>query len=232
MTNYRQGRTISFLTLNAPGERAHSRWGLRGRSSGVPCSCHELTRDGLAAWNVTAGHRWHVLMTSLRRAYPDLQYLRAVEPQQRGAMHLHVMLATWGGVDPEVVQAIALRVGFGCVMDLKPLDLADDDDTSARLASSYLSKYVTKSADGRHDVAWEGPHPLTGELVPVRARYRTWSASRGWGVQMKTVVAAIRRSSQVAAERLAGPPDPVELEVPGQTSLTLETSGAPPPGGG
>lgn len=229
VTQQALGRTVSFATFTAPGEKAHSRWGLTGRSTGLPCHCHEgLVASGVAAWNVSAGHRWNVLMTALRREYPDAQYLRAVEPQTRGALHLHVMVATWGPLDPATVQRLALRSGFGCVVDVQPVRLADDEG-GARAVAYYLSKYVTKAADGRDLTAWETAHPATGEIVPTKARYRTWSSSRGWGVQMRTVMSAIRDSSRLAAARMAAQDQDDPLPTPGQTSLVLQTSGAPPP---
>lgn len=211
VTEQMMGRETTLVTLTAGGENEHNRWGMDGpRSMGERCSCHErIVRDGIAAWNVSAGSRWNVLRTSLVDNYPGLTFIRSVEVQKRGALHLHIVMSTNAPLDPHLVQRLALLAGFGCSVDVAPIHSHNLDHAGdSRRVGHYLSKYLTKAADARQDAAWEDVDLSTGELVPCKARYRTWSSSRSWGVQMKTVLAAIHRSHVLAAVRLADAPDP------------------------
>lgn len=198
-----RGRTY-LLTLTAPPEDAHQAWvpDWDRRTPRPVCECHEATVGGLGLWNASASARWNVLRGALRRLAPGLEYFRAVEVQERGAVHLHVPL--WSPVPLSVheVQRLAVRSGFGCVLDLQEV-------TDPERAARYVGKYVTKAADGRDAVPWDEVNEHTGEVVSVdEAAYRTWSSSRGWGMTMKVVREAIR---QAAARRAASMVEPVEL---------------------
>jgi hypothetical protein len=65
--------------------------------------------------------------------------------------------------------------------------LADVHPGSSREAH-YVSKYISKSAGARWSVPWRADviDVETGEVTRelVKARYRTWSASRRWGITM------------------------------------------------
>jgi hypothetical protein len=138
---------------------------------------------------------------------PGLVYFRAVEVQKRGALHLHVI--AWFPAAPSVtaLASTALAAGFGCSTDWAPAD------PGSKRFAYYVSKYATKSCDERELVPWVAPvlDHHTGELRPMltTATYRTWSASRDWGLTMKALRADIRAAAEARAERLelAAPAD-------------------------
>lgn len=204
----RDGRgQMGMLTLTAPSDGEHLRWVPGGRAT-TPCGCDQRLAEGLGAWNVSASARWNVLRTALRREYPELVFLRAVEVQKRGALHLHVIVWVPGGWHLGMVQRLALRAGFGCVIDWAPCE------PGSRRAAYYVAKYVTKATDQRDECPWEVDEVdrETGELQrrQVPARYRTWSASREWGLTMRQ----IREVCRQAAER--------------QTAVARATAGSGP----
>jgi hypothetical protein len=158
------------------------------------CECHEAAVGGLGLWNASAAARWNRLRTALRRLAPGLEFFRAVEVQARGAVHLHVPLWSPVALSVHEVQRLAIRAGFGCVVDLAAVA---DPERAAR----YVAKYVTKATDGRDDAPWDEVNTATGEVVAVdEARYRTWSSSRGWGMTMKVVRAAIREACRARSQ--------------------------------
>lgn len=189
---------LYFLTLTAPGERAHQRWRIDNVGPVVACPCHEF--DGsIGGWNATASKRWNRLRTALRRIYPGLEFFRAVEPQKRGFLHLHPLLWSPDPVDPYVVQRLALEVGFGCNMTMPEIPPGSNKH------AYYVSKYVSKGADQRADVPWvaDWTDKSTGETFygPTTPTYRTWSISQGWGIRMKDVTDAIRAARERALAR-------------------------------
>lgn len=180
-----------MLTLTAPGERAHE---IR---PGIPCPCASTLLDNeqaLAKWNGEAVPRWNRLQQAIERyAGCDVQYLRAVEVQRRGALHLHVLMRLEHPRKLRVsrLRALAIRHGYG--HEIK-LDACDER------AAFYAAKYVSKSSDERKSVPYV--HPRTGEVGP--GRWRTWVASRRWGETMRSVVAAQLRWAQERAMWTAG----------------------------
>jgi hypothetical protein len=149
---------------------------------------------GLGSWNSSAGKRWNGLRGALVRLYPGMEFFRAVEPQERGALHLHVIVWTPMPLVLNDVQALALAAGFGCVIHYREAPAGDTG------AAHYVSKYVTKATDQRQDVPWDVLDQETGEVVAVKdARYRTWSSSRGWGMSMRIVEAGIRDAARARA---------------------------------
>ena len=187
---------LYMLTLTAPGRELHR------MPSGDVCPC---TPDGgvdLAVWNPSASARWNRLRTDLRRDTPELQYLRAVEVQKRGALHLHVLVWSPVPLDQAALRRSAIHYGFGHELDLAPVE------PGSRRYAYYVSKYVTKACDQREDVPWtvDQLDTETGEIRPSRtvAGYRTWSASQRWGLTMSALKAvsaaqARRRASVLAA---------------------------------
>ena len=148
----------------------------------------------MGLWNASAGRRWNVLRGALARLYPGAEFFRAVEPQERGALHLHVI---WWSPVPLVlrdVQGLAIGAGFGCVIDYEQAAAGDTRQ------AGYVSKYVTKATDQRGEVPWDVVDHETGEVEAVKdARYRVWSCSRGWGMTMKIIEAGIREAAQARA---------------------------------
>jgi hypothetical protein len=146
---------------------------------------------GLGTWNASAGKRWNRLRTDLARLYPGIVFLRAVEVQERGAIHLHVIVWTPIPLVLNEVQTLARVAGFGCVIDFKPARAGDTRQ------AAYVSKYVTKATDQRGEVPWDVVDLETGEVTAVdEAKFRTWSCSRDWGLTMKALEAGIREAAQ------------------------------------
>jgi len=115
----------------------------------------------------------------------------------RGAIHYHGLIWSANPLDPQEVQVLAMRAGFGCVMDIQPIRAGDTR------AAAYASKYVSKATDQRGQVPWETLDTETGELVEVKdARYRTWACSRDWGLTMKVIDQAIRDAARKRAAAL------------------------------
>lgn len=187
-----------FITVTAPGEREHY---LR---SGAPCPCTPRGGVGLAGWNGQAAKAWNHLVTYLRREFDDdtVQVFRAAEVQSRGALHYHAILVREHGgplvLSKRRLRQLALRWGFGHEVDVQPLESRHVD---------YAAKYVSKASTERARVPWRGVKrtggtvvvdPVTGELsrtprleVPSEVPlFRTWTASRRWGLSMAYARAA------------------------------------------
>jgi hypothetical protein len=164
--------------------------------SGEWCPC--TTEDGvdLAVWNATLGKRWNRLCQDLRRFFGEhVEYFRAVEVQERGALHLHVLIRFRRGRRLRIrqVRDLAIKHGFGHSVDIsKELD---------ERGCWYVAKYVSKAASERELVPWVA---LTTGEVALRAPYRCWTASRRWGQTM----AALRDEQRAWWESQAGGADP------------------------
>ena len=213
-----------MLTLTAPSEDEHDQWviGWDRKTPRPRCGCHGEMVHGIGFWNGTASQRWNRLRTYLAREYPGMQFLRTVELQQRGALHLHVITWTPNGLDLQRVQALALSAGFGCSVDWK--QAAPGDTRQA----AYVSKYVTKATDQREETPWDVLDLATGEVREVvEAKYRTWSSSQGWGCTMKAVEAGIREAARRRAAHLLtlAPADPS----PAPDAAATPSSGVDPP---
>jgi hypothetical protein len=174
-----------FVTLTAPGDRDHLRW-YQGRrpSAREVCECH---RHGLTmgAWNAQESACWNRLRTAMTRDVA-VQFVGAVETQKRGMLHRHVVLFADQALRHDEVQVMALAAGYGCVLDLEPLQ-------SFGKVSRYLTKYVAKGSADRPNVPWSRwvADRSTGELLlRKRPTYRLWSASQQWGLTMKMIKAA------------------------------------------
>lgn len=158
--------------------------------------------ETVGSWNAAAGVYWDRLRRSLVREFPGLQFFRAVELQERGVIHLHVIVWSPGRrVTAPAVQPFALAAGFGC--NVKVTHAGEDVTRFAR----YVTKYVTKATDGRGDCPWERLDEETGELRSVPATYRTWSQSMGFGCRMREHEEAIAAQRRRHAERLRAAAD-------------------------
>jgi len=188
-----------MLTITAPATEEHLGWvvGWDGKRPRESCGCAARMVGGMGSWNASAGKRWNVLRGALGRLYPGAEFFRAVEVQERGAIHLHVIVWTAKPLVLREVQRVAVDAGFGCVIDFKPAAVGDTRQ------AAYVSKYVTKATDQRGEVPWDVVDLETGEVEAVKdARYRTWSCSRGWGLTMKALEAGIREAAQKRAAAL------------------------------
>lgn len=170
-----------FLTITSPGTAPHRQW-VQGKVRHRPeCSCHDHGMT-LGQWNRYESACWNRLRTALARTAGDLAYAGAVEAQERGALHRHVVIRTELPLDPHQVQALAMAAGYGCVFDLQEIG-------SAAGIGRYLSKYVTKGGD-RDRVPWEATrvNTHTGEVtVSTTPTYRLRSQSQSWGCSMREV---------------------------------------------
>jgi hypothetical protein len=190
-----------------------------GRSPRPVCGCETNLLCGLGIWNAKAGECWNRLRTSLMEDHPGLAYFRAVEVQKRGALHLHVI--AWFPAAPNrlALQSSALAAGFGCSIDWAPAE------PGSRRFAYYVSKYATKAGDSRTEVPWVAPvlDHVTGEIRPMltNATYRTWSASRNWGLTMRECRDVIRAAAAARADRLRTVPPAVA-----DGDLQLATAGA------
>ena len=119
----------------------------------------------------------------------------------RMGLHDHVILRTCHALDERLIRRLAMQAGYGHSVEM------DEMAPDSRREASYVSKYISKSADQRWDVPWRTDvvNTETGEVIRklVKARYRTWSTSRSWGVTMKQLKAeaAIRARSLASGER-------------------------------
>jgi hypothetical protein len=218
------GGFLGLLTLTAPGDAGHLRWSLDGPRGHRPvCGCEHSAPHGPGVWNRDASRRWDRLNRSLKRALPGAQFYRAVEPQKRGLLHLHVILWSPTPIDVRVLQDLALRAGFGCNTRL---DMCRGKEDGARFAN-YVTKYVTKGIDGRQELPWEEIDPDSGQRTSSLATYRPWSQSSGFGVRMRTHLDAIAADRRRAAQRLAAS-DPGDALVPDHVG-DCGTAAQPPP---
>lgn len=186
-----------FLTLTAPGSNDHLRWYQGTRPVHRPvCECHDNGMT-MGQWNRFESAHWNRFRTALARHCGDLAYAGAVEKQDRGALHRHVVIRTSALLEPAEVQALALAAGYGCVLDLQTIG-------SAAGMGRYLSKYVTKGGD-RDSVPWEDVrvNESTGEIrVHTSPTYRLRSQSMTWGCTMKEVRATAGLQARARARYL------------------------------
>jgi hypothetical protein len=202
-----------MLTLTAPGNVEH--WlpseekCLCTPAEGV--NLGEWNATLTARWNrfLEAIRRGEAspLVGGRRRAVP-LQYVNAKEIQRRGALHTHGVLRRSDGKPLQLVRsqlrALAIAHGFGHSLVLRRVGLSRHGGSKARSSKGvgwYVAKYVSKAADARGRVPWgtvqrwttrtERLYATTREVkcqetvdAPGR-RWRTWTASRGWGCSMR-----------------------------------------------
>jgi hypothetical protein len=184
--------SLALVTLTAPGRRLHH------LPDGSVCRCTEAGGIDLPEWNASHSRRWNRFRTALRRHYPDVQFFRGVEVQDRGALHDHAMVySPTGPLSLVLVRRLAMDAGFGHSVDIAPCV------PGSRKAAYYVSKYVTKATDKRDEVPWAADvvDLTTGEVTRgvVPGRYRTWSMSREWGSTMADVRA--RAAAYAATKR-------------------------------
>ena len=189
---------VLLATITAPGDTEH----FLPRGDRCPCTPPEGT--DIALYNATASKRFNRWMQDLRRQYGPVQYARAAEIQDgkrrrdgagRGALHFHVLiraersgqiLKDYGERDPYCAMRLLVEEhGFGHELDVQIVAVS---------TSWYCAKYVSKSADARSSMPWLDLE--TGELISGNGRYRTWTASREWGLTMK----ALRRIQRAWAQ--------------------------------
>ena len=186
-------RTV-FLTLTAPSHVGRHRVG----RNGPWCECTPEGGVHLGEWNGTAGQRWSHFVEDLRREFGrELQFCKAAEAQERGAMHFHALVrceADLAGAK-EWLRALAIKHGFGHEIDVRAMRAGDE---------WYCAKYASKSADDRATVPWVDVR--TGEVSIGSPRLRVWTASRGWGLSMVALRRIQAAWAKGMAERETDPP--------------------------
>lgn len=129
------------------------------RADGVAAVGVTLTAPGdpldIDEWNQRSGACWNRLRLALRRRYPSAEFYRVIEFQQRGAIHLHVIVRGVKFIPHGMLKGLAVAAGFGPVCWLTPYH-------QRGAIVRYLSKYLLKDTD----------------LVP--GGFRVFSESRGW----------------------------------------------------
>jgi len=181
-----------------------------------PCSINNINHpDDMAVFNSCISRKFNDFVTELRRSVPGfegVQYFRAIEPQKRGALHIHVVFIVKRAIKIDALlratmTAIALRLGFGHQFDLKRVE---GDELEKIKTARYIAKYVSKT-DGHGKIPfWD--EAITYEVVEgsmmirevPRRRPNTWSSSRGWGMSMKRIKsqrAIFRRSGAEEAQQ-------------------------------
>jgi hypothetical protein len=204
-----RGGFMYLLTLTAPSELGQH----RAHWSKDWCRCTPAGGIDVAKWNAASSSHWNRLRTALSRESGRLEFFRVVEIQDgkrlgqvdpdgnplpragRGALHLHIVVWSQNPLRESRIRSLAMDANFGHEVKLDRLEPGQKRGP----VISYVTKYVSKSVDSRHQVPWWGQvgervvsidlDTGEAELEPVfgnvaRARYRTWSSSQGWGYRM------------------------------------------------
>jgi len=205
-----------LLTLTAPSEKgAHCQVHRGCDGAGVTCQVCPCSVPGgvdLGSWNASLTKRVNRLLSAIRRgeaspkvrgrrAAVAVEYFQAREVQQRGALHVHVVLVPSADkplqLDRRMLRQLAMSHEFGHSVDLRPVGTSKHGGSKARSpgrVAGYLSKYVTKAADLRAAVPW--PCQPYGRR---QAAFRTWTRSQSWGVTMRDVREAARPAARAAS---------------------------------
>lgn len=146
------------------------------------------TGDSLVAWNATWARRFDRVRRSLARAAPGCEFVRVVELQKRGAIHVHAVFRGASSVSRSRVRRFVLSAGFGPRIDWAPVK-------SSEGLAHYLAGYMAKSRD---------------EFPPGT---RVLERSRGWdqtvdGDALRAGRVALRVFADVLDERWYGGPPP------------------------
>jgi hypothetical protein len=217
---YRVGRTnlalvageVGFVTVTAPGadvlpwdEHHCAHHGPHGHSGKRGC---RIDHHALRRWHDTFPRRWRRIHQAAKRR-ADRHHgrrsilMKATEPQQRGAWHLHLVYdATtpadrrWLAAYVTGLRALARHHGFGMV---------DFQTMPATIAASYCVGYLTgKGSKEERSALWLARQPL----APTRPLYVGLHLTRRTGTTMRNV----RASRQLyAVRRLTGPGEWVHL---------------------
>lgn len=126
------GGTVRFFTITSPG-----------------------TEDGPTSYEHLP-HRWKLLRQRIERRFGPIEFLAVVEPQRRGAAHLHVVYR--GAYIPQRwLSGAAAASGFGRIADIR---------RPPRTIATYLAKYLAKE--------------LRDPLAKPPRYFRRVRWSRGW----------------------------------------------------
>lgn len=132
---------------------------------------------------------WNRLRLNLKRGGYLAEYAAALEVQERGALHLH-LLATGSYLPVRKLSELAARAGFGPIVDIRAVkrDGPESVKNSAAYVAKELAGYVMK--DGK------------GLAEKTRVRRRPVRFSRGWGCSLGAAQKLI--AEEMAEERGEG----------------------------
>jgi hypothetical protein len=144
------------------------------------------------------------------RRFGAFEYLAVVEPQKRGAAHVHVVYR--GGYIPQRwLSRSAAEAGFGRIADIR---------RSHRKLTSYLAKYLTKQLANQSTAQPGGDGtPMT---LPKYFRRVRWS--RGWCEWQAPAPSRVWRTWRIADAGQAATAD--DAAGRGYTVVDLVISGA------
>lgn len=85
---------------------------------------------------------WKAAIRDLRKTWPDLQYIAVLEPQERGAWHIHALLKRGGGAELRGLTKKRLRDAWphGQQVGVERVDCADN-------LGAYLSAYLSNAPE-------------------------------------------------------------------------------------
>lgn len=140
----------------------------------------------------------HRFVKSVRRRWPEFEYLKVNEPHKSGATHLH-----WGVTGlPEDAQR-TLQALWMAQQGGRQVDLRASSQAAPGGVGRYLGKYLAKRQDFR-----------------MAAGYRLWSRSRGFAPAV--LMAWSTRWRQQHREAHPLPVDVVQVPVPDAVELRRE----------
>jgi len=96
--------------------------------------------DELIAWNRSHGRRLNSFLKMLRRLAPDVQFVRVLELQERGAIHSHWIMRGASHLSKRQVRRCAIAAGFGSQLDWSAVRTMEG-------LARYLVGYLMKSRD-------------------------------------------------------------------------------------
>jgi hypothetical protein len=142
-----------------------------------------LTDDSAGEMNAQGLYdSWQKLSLRLRRRDKLGEYVGAVELQERGALHLHVLAAEsarGGGYIPQAdLSKMAEASGFGPVCDVRRVGPAESGDGSA---ADYLTKGFAANGEAVELAGYVAKSGATeAAKLKVSERMRPLRVSRGW----------------------------------------------------
>jgi len=225
---------LALVTFTAPGAavlpwdraRCWFRHDDSVRCSGkIGCRVLEAAAD---AWHASMPKRWSYFRQYCRRFLPgcEIDYVRTVEPQERGVLHVHVVVRVTGVCSVRrlraCMKAYAHWHGFGPQVDVSPVN--GHDLRSIARSAGYVAKYVTKAHDCELTVPAIAVSDSAGCVKSGRRRrVRPWSASRTWGDSMRETKERRREYMRHEAEQRA------TQAAPALPAVGLEPQAAQPP---
>jgi hypothetical protein len=151
------------------------------------------------------------------RPFEDFEYVKAIEPQKRGALHIHAVMRSSKSfvMTPDVIadlKMLAMDLGFGHQFDVKTLGGSDLDMVTA---SRYVAKYISKRNSSAES---EIPFPRFKDVKKGRGKFTvresyglTLSKSRPgpvreyvYGFRQETIRKKVKQPRAWTASRLWG----------------------------